>query len=213
MNNGDRSEGYSGDSSGIKQLVGGISVLAFLADILLLLVAISTILGKHFLSSSQPVAVQFLLIAVIYAFAIGSFLYARSALGDTFDGFVYIAFGWGYVLLAAGLIFVVARTFVLHVGFGGWDSLTYAMAAIIISSFGIIIALVVNEKVRYFSIPFIQVALWQVYLWVWRVASSQGVAQGWNLVGSVLLFVFVVLLIVFLLLQSDSASASRDYWE
>ncbi len=211
MNNGDRSGGYSGDSSGIKQLVGGISVLAFLADILLLLVVVSTILGKRILASSQPVPVQFLLIGMVYAFAIGSFLYARSALGDTFDGFVYIAFGWGYVLLAAGLIAVVARIFVLHIGFGLWDFLDYTLAAVVISSFGIIIALVVNEKVRYFAIPFMLVALWQIYLWVWRVVTSQSIARGWNLVGSVSLFIFVVVLIVFLLMQG-SGPVDADGW-
>ncbi len=183
----------------IQKVAGVFAVLVFLADIALLVILLSTLLGGSLLRSSQPVPVLFLLVLVVFLFAIGLFVYAKAAYGDLFEGVVYVVFGWAYVLIGAGLAAVVARTFVLKPGFGLLDFLVYAVAVMFISTFGVIIAMVVREKVRYFSVPFMAVALWQVYLWVWRVLSRQGVARGWNLVGSLFLFIFIVLFIVFLI--------------
>jgi len=185
------------ESSFIRQISGAIAVLSFLADILLQTILLGTLLDSKWLSSAQPVHVQYLLVIVVYLFALGLFVYARPAYEDRFDFLVYLL-GWIFVFLGAALMATIARIFVIQPGFGFFDFLIYAAAAAFSASFGIIIAFIVGERTRPFALPFLLVALWQVVLWVWRVLSSQSVAGGWNLVGSLSLFFFTIFLIILL---------------
>lgn len=184
--------------SAVQKAVGIFSILAFLGDIFLLVVLVASLLGIDGLRSSQPIFVQFLLVTVVYAFAFSLFIYARPAYSEIFEAIVYL-FGWVYILLSALLLAVVAQTFVTQFGFGFLDFLAHAVTVVVISSFGFIIARAVNEKVIYFAFPFLLVAIWQVYLWVWRVLSRSGVSWNWNLAGSLFLFAFTVFFIAFLL--------------
>jgi hypothetical protein len=165
----------------------------FLADMLLQAILLGTLLGYEF--SSQPVSVQYLLIIVVYLFALGLFIYARPAFGESFDFFVYLI-GWGFVLMGALLLAIIARIFIIEPSFGFLDFVIYATTAVFAASFGIIIAKIVGERLRPFALPFLLVGLWQVFLWVWRVISSQSLARGWNLLGSLLLFFFTIFLII-----------------
>lgn len=198
------------ETSFIRQISGVIAILSFLADMLLQAILLGTLLNSPWLSSAQPIPVQYLLVIVVYLFSLGLFIYARPAYDDRFDFLVYLL-GWIFVLFGATLMAIIARIFVIQPGFGFFDFLVYAAAAAFSASFGVIIAFIVGERTRPFALLFLLVALWQVVLWVWRVISSQSVATGWNLVGSLSLFSFTIFLIV-LLTRSHKKATDLDPW-
>ena len=199
-------------ASVIRKLAGVLALLTFIADMLLLLILIGTLLEFGLLSSAQPIPIQFLLILIIYLFGIGLFIYGRPAFGDMFDGLIYIFFAWPYILLAAGLLSVVALRFVtsLYLDFGFLEFILYAFAITVISMFGVLLSRIVNESVKYFAVPFLLVTLWQIYLWVWRVLSDRGIPAGWNLIGSLFLFVFAVVFIIILLRETEAPDNEFD---
>ena len=191
----------------IKKLAGVVAVFSFVADLILMFILIGTLLGLNFLYSSQPITIQILLIVIIYLFALILFIYGRSGWQDRFEAVVYLL-AWIYVILAAILWMIVSYRFVANFApdLGVFQFLFYSVSILAISSFGTIIARIVNEPVRHFAWPFLLVTVWQIGLWVWRVASdaAQGWPTGWNLAGSILLFVFVVFYIFMLLKESQN---------
>ena len=193
-------------SSNIRKLAGYLAALIFLADMILLVVLIATLLGYALLASAQPVPIQFLLILIIYVFGLGLFIYGRPAFGDMFDGIIYLFIGWPYILLAAGLLAVVSLRFVTNfdLSLGFLEFLLYAFAVSIISTFGVLISRIVNEPIKHFAVPFLLITFWQISLWVWRILSDKGVPAGWNLAGSLFLFIFTVIFIVSLLRESEA---------
>lgn len=192
----------------VRKAAGLLAFGAFLIDLLLMIVLIASLLEFKMLTSAQPLEIQFMIISLVFVLAIGMFVYARSAYGDMYEGVVYVLFGWGYVLLSAVLLAIVARKFVVdvEVGWGLLEFLIYSVASAFVSSFGIIIARIVDEERRYFVLLFFPVLLWQLGLWAWRIISqeSRTLGFGWNIVGSLMLFFYLISLVVFLVRESPS---------
>ena len=185
----------------VRKAAGLLAFGAFLVDLVLMIVLIASLLEFEALASGEPLEIQFVIISLVFVLAIGMFIYARPAYGDMFEGIVYLLFGWGYVFLSAVLLAIVARKFVVDVeiGWGLFNFVVYSVASAFVSSFGVIIARVVNECRRYFVLLFFPVLLWQIGLWAWRIMSREQSVFGWNVVGSLLLFFYLVALVISLL--------------
>ena len=201
---------YPPENDSIKKLVGIVAVFAFVADLVLMIKIIGTLLELEFLYSSQPIWIQFAFVIVVYVFALALFAYSRSQLGERFEAVVYLL-SWLYIILAAILWMIVSYRFVMDFDpdLGAFQALLYSSAILVISSFGALIARIVNEPVRHYVIPFLLATVWQLGLWIWRFAFDRSLPTIWNGVGSLLLFIFMVAYIFWLL--SIKKDLDEDY--
>jgi hypothetical protein len=182
----------------LKQFSAVVSVIAFAADLITVLLFVRDLLfGFLSFGSTFP---QVLLIALFFTFAILLFNYSREISKDL-EGIVKM-FGWLYVILAALIFMIVSFRFIMREDYGFGEFIGYPLLVIAIAGLGFVVTKNVEGNVKYFSIPFMVVALEQIGLWVIKILAGYGIFFSLTFFGNLLIFIIVGLIILFFL-QSD----------
>jgi hypothetical protein len=180
----------------MKGISGVVSVLAFVADLITIGLFVSQLFSGTSAISTTTAFAHIGWIIVLFLFAGGLFLYSRNE-ADALDKIAAV-FAWCYIVLAGLVLALVSQTYVYewHPSLAGL--LGYAALVGFISGLGYSIAYTVGSRSRYFSVPFMLVALEQALFWILRIANY-GLSLSWAFALNLLVFVFTGLLVLFFL--------------
>jgi hypothetical protein len=191
---------------GLKQFSAVVAVIAFIADLItIIFFAKDLLFGFDFLTFGSTIT-QVFIIALTFAFAFLLFNYAREINKD-FEGIVRM-FGWLYILLAALIFMIVSFHFTMFENYSFGEFIGYPLLVIFVLGLGVAVSINAGGDTKYFSIPFMVVALEQIALWVTKIISF-GISFTLAFLGTLIIFVLVGLIILFLLSVGRLQEAKR----
>jgi hypothetical protein len=181
----------------IKQFSGVVSIVAFIADLITILLFTKDLLFD--LVSFKSILTQLFMIAFIFTFAMLLFNYSRE-ISKGIEGIVKM-FGWLYIIQAA-LIFMIVSFRYMMIEDGSYSELLgYPFLVIAIGGLGYGVTKNVDGEPKYFSIPFMVVALEQIALWVIKVLIRIDIPGTF---GNGLLFFIIAGIIIWFFLSVDN---------
>jgi hypothetical protein len=189
------------ENATLKQFSAVVSIIAFIADLITVLVFVKDLLFNFDFLSFESTISQIFIIALIFTFAILLFNYSRE-INKGLEGVVKM-FGWLYVILAALIFMIVSFRFIMGEDYGFGEFIGYPLLVISIAGLGFGVTKNVEGNTKYFSIPFMIVALEQIALWVIKILVGYGLLFTLPFFGNLLLFVIVGLIILFFLQQDE----------
>jgi len=180
----------------IKQFSAMVSVIAFVADLITVLLFIKDLLFGYELITFTSTISQIFVIALIFAFAFLLFNYSREA--DNGISEVVGIFGWLYIILAALIFMIVSYRFVMIGDYGFGEFIGYPFLVIAVGGLGYSITKNVDGNTKNFSIPFMVVALEQIVLWIIKILIG-GLSFSWAFVGNIIHFIIAGAIVLVLL--------------
>jgi len=183
----------------LKQFSAGVAIIAFIADLITILLFIKDLLFIPEFLSFRSAFSQLFVIALIFTFAILLFNYSRE-INKGLEGTV-IMFGWLYIILAALIFMIVSFRFIMLQDYDFGEFIGYPSLVVFIAGLGWGVTKNVEGNTKYFSIPFMIVALAQIALWIIKLII--GYEIDLTFMGNLLIFVIVGLIILFFLQQDE----------
>lgn len=185
----------------LKQFSAVVAIIAFIADLITILLFAKDLLFRIEYITFETTITKTFVIALIFTFAILLFNYSRE-ISKELEGIVMV-FGWLYIILAALIFMIVSFRFIMLENYGFGEFLGYPLLIIFIAGLGWGIVKIVEGNVKYFSIPFMIVALEQIVLWVIKILAGFDILFTGTFLGNLLIFVIVGLMILFFLQQDE----------
>lgn len=185
----------------VKAFFGFSSILGFTADIIAITIFVSEIIGGR-LTEPSTVFSRSLVIITIFALAMFSFLYSRKTV-KFIDNVVWI-FSYLYVFYSAVIFGYVSWIFLNNqkyeynysdLQYGFFDYFVYILLIGAMASLGAILSNSLGRSTKGFAIPFMIVALEQVFIWVYLILNG---AIGFNrqFMYNFVLFLYAGLIVV-----------------
>ena len=184
----------------IKQFSAMVSIVAFVADLITVLLFIKDLLFGYELITFTSTISQVFVIALIFTFAFLLFNYSREA-DNGIAGVVNI-FGWLYIILAALIFMIVSYRFVMIGDYSFGEFIGYPFLVIAVGGLGYSITKNVDGNTKNFSIPFMLVALEQIVLWVIKILIG-GISFSWAFAGNIVHFIIAGAIVLVLLTVDD----------
>lgn len=183
----------------LRKISGIVSAIAFVADLITIILFIRDLVQGNAPASISSSLAKVVLIMAVFAFAFLLLHYSRQEF-ESLDRIVWI-FGWLYISLSAALFGVISYYFIMEEGQTPGEFIGCVLLIGLITGLGSSVTLFVGERVDYFSIPFMLVALEQIVLWLFRIFSQRHISFNLGFIGNLLLFVYAGLIILFFILS------------
>ena len=170
----------------LKKIFRFASSVAFVADLITIVLFIKDLLVN---GENKNGLTQVIIIVFIFAFAFLLLLYSKSEYGKSVEIIMSI-FGWSYVVFSAFVLVIFSIYFINGFHYSFFEYLGYSSIIIIIAFLGIGIIRAIDRRMKYFSIPYMIVALIQIITWVVKIYNHElFTGDFWTFVGTLFLFI------------------------
>jgi len=180
----------------LKTIAKGAATIAFIADLITVAIFVNELLFGDILASIDAVAAQVITVTAIFIFAVMLLRYSDQEL-RSLDRIIFI-FSWLYILFGALILFRVSFVFIIYANYSFNELMAYGTLTTLIIGLGFITAMNIQRDTRYFSVPFMLIALFQIALWLWRMLTDRLVFDAY-FVSNILLLAYVGALVILFL--------------
>ena len=187
----------------LKKMAKAVSVVSFVADLITVAVFVYGVLFSAIPPTAGSVIAQVAIISVMFAFAIILLGYSVEEM-SSLNGIILI-YSWLYILFSALVLLKVAIQFLNQPKYDFGEYLAYVAVIVSIAFLGNMTAKAIEVDNKYFTLPFMGVALVQIFLWIVRVLSK-GLNFDWAFIGNLGLLILSGLFVVYFLVGNEKES-------
>jgi hypothetical protein len=184
------------NESKLKKLAEIVTYTSFAADLLAVAHFIYQLFQQDTVLEFEAALPSVAVIVIVFLFSFFLLLYSKDEITDK-DYYTKV-FSWLYVLFAALILAIKSWHFFNSPSYNFGDLFGYMLLVALIFGLGFSVSFVMESFTKNFAAPFFVIALEQIALWV-KNMLSKNFSFDVYFVGTIFLFIFTSLIILFTL--------------